>query len=108
MTVQLAVLPLPSLAVAVMVAVPAAMPVTVPPEVTVATEVLLLDQVTVLFSAFEGLTVAERVSEAPTSMVVEALFREMEVTFIAVHRAIYVVLAAGMVEATVGYHPPKV
>jgi len=53
-----ALLPLVSAALAVIVAVPAETPVTVPLELTVATLVLLLDQVTFLLVAFVGATVA--------------------------------------------------
>ena len=50
-TVQVAVTPDPSAAVAVIVAVPALMPLTSPVELTVATDVLLLLQVIVLVDA---------------------------------------------------------
>ena len=55
--VQVAVL-LPSTEVAVIVAVPAAMAVTKPDELTLATDVLLLVHVTFLLVAFVGATVA--------------------------------------------------
>jgi hypothetical protein len=56
-TAQVAVLE-PSWVVTVIVAVPAALPVTKPDVLTVAIAVLLLVQVTVLFVAFAGATVA--------------------------------------------------
>jgi hypothetical protein len=59
-TEQVAFLP-PSLVVTVIVAVPAALAVTKPEEDTVATVVLLEDQVTDLFVAFDGETVATKV-----------------------------------------------
>ena len=49
------------------VAVPFFLAVTFPEEDTTATAELLEDQVRVLFSAFEGLTVALSVTEEPTS-----------------------------------------
>ena len=57
--------PLPSFAVAVIVADPAATPVTTPELETVATDVLELDQVTLVLLAVEGLTVAVSVSFWP-------------------------------------------
>ena len=57
----------PSWVVQVMVAEPAALAVTTPLVLTVATEVLLDDQVTDLFVAFDGLTVAVRVAVLPSS-----------------------------------------
>jgi hypothetical protein len=62
-TAQVAVL-FPSAVVTVIVAVPADTAVTVPPD-TVATEELLVVQLTVLFVALLGLTVAVRVSVPP-------------------------------------------
>ena len=56
-TVTLALAFLPLCAVAVIVAVPALLPITLPPE-TVAILVLLLDQVIDLFVAFDGDTLA--------------------------------------------------
>jgi hypothetical protein len=64
-TAQVAVL-LPSLVLTVIVALPAAWAVTTPYVETVATEVLLDDQVTDLFVALVGLTVAVKVSLPPT------------------------------------------
>ncbi len=72
-TVHVAVL-LPAWVVTVIIAVPTALPVTVP-LLTVATLVLLLDQFTVLFVALLGVTVAVSVSVPPTEMLVDALFR---------------------------------
>ena len=63
MTVHVAVSPLEVRAV--IVAVPADTPVTVPLE-TVATEELLVDHVTVLFVAFDGDTVAVKANPFPT------------------------------------------
>ena len=77
---QLAVLPLPSAAVAVMVAVPAATAVTTPEELTVATLVLLLDQLIFLLVALDGLTVALIVFVPPTVIVADVLSREILVT----------------------------
>ena len=56
-TVQVAVFA-PSVVVQVIVAEPAALAVTIPSEVTEATEELLDDQLTLLFVALDGLTVA--------------------------------------------------
>jgi hypothetical protein len=61
---QVAVL-LPSSVLTVMVAEPADTAVTMPLLLTVATDVLLLLQVTFLFVAFVGSTVAERVTVLP-------------------------------------------
>ena len=61
--------------VAVMVAEPAATAVTKPEEETVATDELLLDQLTFLFVALDGSTVATRVSAPPTVRLVVVLFR---------------------------------
>jgi len=65
-TIQFPDLPLPSVARAVIVAVPAATPVTTPDEFTVATAVLLLLQSSIRFVALDGRTVATRVVLAPT------------------------------------------
>ena len=65
-TLQVAVLPLPVFAV--MVAVPTAFPLTVPP-LTIATLVLLLLQVTVLSVALLGLMVAVSLAVFPFSIV---------------------------------------
>ena len=78
-TVHVAVFP-PSLVFAVIVAVPAAFAVTTPEEDTVATEVLLEDQVTDLSVAFEGVIVAVSVCVSPTVMDIEVLFRLTPVT----------------------------
>jgi hypothetical protein len=64
-TAQVAVLA-PSTVVTVMVAEPAATAVTTPVELTVATLVLLLLQVTFLLVALAGDTVAVRVAVCPT------------------------------------------
>ena len=63
-----------------MVAEPADLAVTVPSEATVATDVLLEDQVTSLFVALEGLTVAVNWEVSPSVMVIEDEFREIPVT----------------------------
>ena len=78
-TVQVAVLP-PSLVFTVIVAVPAAFAVTTPEEETVATEVLLEDQVTDLSVAFEGVIVADKVWVSPTVMDMDVLLRLTPVT----------------------------
>lgn len=57
--------------VQVMVAEPAALAVTTPEEETVATDVLLDDQVTALLVALEGETVAVRVVVLPYSRLKE-------------------------------------
>jgi hypothetical protein len=77
-TVQVAVLP-PSSVLTIIAALPAATALTVPPD-TVATAVLLLLHVTFLFVALAGATVAVNVSELPTVIVVEVLFRVTPVT----------------------------
>jgi hypothetical protein len=77
--VQEAVL-LPSAVVTVMTVVPAAMPVTEAPsplELTVATELLLLDQVTFWFVALDGVIVAVTVTVFPTTRLV---FETLRVT----------------------------
>ena len=79
LTCTLALTPLPSRAVAVMVVVPAALPVTTPLELTVATALLLLDQVTVRMEALLGLTAAARVVVPFTATLVAPLIA-MEVT----------------------------
>ena len=71
---------LPSAVVTVIVAVPAAMAVTKPDVETVATDVLLLFQVTFLFVALEGETVAVSVSVALGARVREVLFKLTPVT----------------------------
>jgi hypothetical protein len=73
-TAQVAVLP-PSSVVTVMTDIPTVIAVTVPFESTIATPVLELDQVTFLFVAFEGDTVAVRVSVPPINRVSEVLFK---------------------------------
>jgi hypothetical protein len=77
-TEQVAVL-LPSTVVTVMVALPAETALTVPPD-TVATDVLPLLHVTLLFVALEGVTVAVKVSEEPTVRDSVLLFRDTPVT----------------------------
>ena len=72
----------PSVVVTVIVAVPAALAVTTPLEDTVATEVLLDDHVTDLSVAFDGNTVAVKVSVSPTVMDNELLFKLTPVTAI--------------------------
>ena len=72
----------PSVVVTVMVAVPAAFAVTTPLEDTVATEVLLDDHVTDLSVAFDGNTVAVKVSVSPTVIDSDVLFRFTPVTAI--------------------------
>jgi hypothetical protein len=82
-TAQVAVL-FPSVVVAVIVAVPADIPITVPVEETVATLEALLLHNTTLFAASAGMTVALKVSEAPTVMLADALFKNTSVTETAV------------------------
>ena len=65
-----------------MVAVPAVLAVTVPSDATVATEVLLDDQVTPLFVALEGETVAVRVVVSPSVKETDDLERLTPVTLI--------------------------
>jgi hypothetical protein len=76
---QVAVL-LPFTVFTVILALPAAMPKTVPFDDTVATWVLLLLHVTFLLVAFEGATVAVKVSEAPMAMLADVLFKLTLVT----------------------------
>ena len=71
---------LPSVVSTVIVAFPVATAVTTPEEFTVATLVLLLDQVTDLSVALFGATVAVNVSVEPTEIVVEFLFKDTPVT----------------------------
>jgi hypothetical protein len=63
-TLHIAAFP-PSAVFAVIVAVPTVFPVTTPPKSTVAIDELPLDHVTVLFSAFDGATVALSVALSP-------------------------------------------
>jgi len=77
-TVQEAVL-LPSAVVTVMIAVPALTAVTKPPD-TVATAVLPLLHVTLLFVALEGSILAKRVSVLPMTRLVVVLFKDTPVT----------------------------
>jgi hypothetical protein len=77
-TAQVAVLP-PSWVVAVMLASPAATPMTVP-LLTCATAVLLLFHVTFLLVALLGAMMAVRLSVPPMAMLVEVLFRDTPVT----------------------------
>ena len=78
-TVTVAVAVLPLFDLAVMVTVPADLPVTTPPE-TVAIEESLVDHVIDLFVAFEGETEAERVVVPPTETVADAGLTVTEVT----------------------------
>ena len=78
-TLQVDVLP-PSTVVTVIVALPAFLPVTTPSEETVATLVLLDDQVRDLFVASEGYTFAVSVEESPTLNVKDVLVRPTLVT----------------------------
>lgn len=79
-TEQVACFPLPSLALQVMVAVPAATAVTLPVLLTVATLVLLDVHVTLLSVALFGRTVAVSVSLFPVSNESDVLLRVMLVT----------------------------
>jgi hypothetical protein len=79
-TVQAAFFPLPSAAVAVIVAVPFLTPLTAPVEETVATELLLVVHFTFLLSALEGPTVAVSVAVAPLLTVRDVLFSVRLVT----------------------------
>jgi hypothetical protein len=78
-TEQVAVLP-PSSVVTVIIAAPTLIADTFPFESTVATLVLELDQVTSLFVAFEGVTVAVNCSVPPMSNDIDVLFRLTPVT----------------------------
>ena len=78
-TVQEALKLVPSLVVAVIVAVPAEIPVTTPLLFTVATAVLLERHVTVLLVALVGSTVAISWVVLPSVMVALVLFNEIEV-----------------------------
>ncbi len=82
---------LPSVVVAVIVAVPAETAVTTPLLFTVATDVLLDFHVTVLLVVLLGYIVATNCSVAPTQMVVLDLFNQMDVAncfTITVHEAL--------------------
>jgi hypothetical protein len=81
-TAQVAVL-WPSAVVTVITALPADTALTRPLEDTVATAALPLLHVTFLFVALDGAMVALKVSELPTVIVVEVLFRDTPVTAIA-------------------------
>ncbi len=70
----------PSSVAQVMVAEPAALAVTTPEVETVATDVLLEDQVTPLLVALEGKTVAVRVAVLPSSRLNEVLSNDTPVT----------------------------
>ena len=80
MTLQVAVLPLPSDALQVMVAVPAALAVTNPVLLTVAMLVLLEVHVTDLFVALLGVIVAVSCLVFPTIRDVEVALSDMPVT----------------------------
>ena len=80
-TAQDADFPLPSLAVAVIVAVPLDTAVTLPLWSTVATDVLSEDQVTDLSLALLGEIVAVNVTVCPSLSVTEDLLSEIPVTF---------------------------
>jgi hypothetical protein len=82
-TLHAAVLP-PSAVIAVTVTVPTAFPVITPAELTVAIAVLLLVQLTVLFAAFDGATVATSVAVASTFTANAVLSRLTPVTAIGV------------------------
>jgi hypothetical protein len=82
-TAQAAVL-LPSVVVTVIVALPAAIPITVPVDDTEAAAALLLVHNTTLLAASAGVTVAVKVSEAPTARESVDLFKLTSVTAIAV------------------------
>ena len=84
---------LPLEVVTVIVAEPAAMPVTTPEELTVATDVLLEVQLTVLFDALEGKTVAASVVVLPAATVAEVGERVTPVTGIVVLETVTVVVA---------------
>jgi hypothetical protein len=83
LTAQVAVL-LPSVVVTVIVALPTAIPITVPVDDTEATAALLLLHNTTLFTASAGVTAAVKVSEAPTARDRVFLFRDTSLTEIAV------------------------
>jgi hypothetical protein len=81
----------PSAVFTVIVAVPAPIAVTLPALLTVATLVLELVQVTFLFVALEGVTVAVNVSELPITKVIVFLDKVMPVTgtvTVTVHAAV--------------------
>jgi len=77
---QVAFLPLPSFAVQVMVAVPIAFAVTFPTLLTVATDVLLEDQLTAMLEASTGKTTAVSVPLLPTVQVSVLALSLIEVT----------------------------
>ena len=79
-TVHVAFLLVLPVAVAVIVTVPTALGVTTPSVLTVATLVLLLDHVTPVFEAFDGVIVATRVSVLPIFILVDVLFKDIPVT----------------------------
>jgi hypothetical protein len=90
-TEQVAVL-LPSVVVTVMVAFPADIPTTAPVDDTEATAELVLLHNTTLFAASAGVTVAVKVSEAPTARDSELLFKLTSVTETAVVEMVTVAL----------------
>ena len=81
---QTAFLPLPSIARAVIVAVPALTPFTTPLFVTLATLVLLLVHFKVFLTAFEGMTVAFKVIFCPLVNVTAVLLKATFFTLTAV------------------------
>jgi hypothetical protein len=91
LTAQVAVL-LPSVVVTVMVALPAAIPITAPFDDTEATLGALLLHNTTLFAASAGVTVAVKVSEAPTARDSVLLFKLTSVTETAVVEMVTVAL----------------
>ena len=101
-TSQVAVLVLSAADFTVMVAAPAATPVTTPASETVAMLVLLDSHVTFLFVAFAGATVAMRVSVLPILMFVEALFSETPLTAVGLTVTLHVaVLVSSAADFTV-------
>ena len=77
---QVAYFPLPSSALQVMVALPSPLAVTRPEELTVATLLLLVDHVTLLFVALLGDMVAVSCWVSPTVKVAEVVFKLILVT----------------------------
>ena len=96
----------PSLVVTVIVAEPIDLAVTTPEEETVATEVLLEDQVTVLSVALDGVTVAVSVAVSPSDKVNELLFRETPVTCTFTVTAQRAVLPPSLVVTVIVALPP--
>jgi hypothetical protein len=107
LTAQVAVLLLPSLVLAVIVADPRPMAVTVPVVPTVATAAFELDQVTDLSVVLDGVTVATRVSVPPIANLLVLLLRLIPVAWTNIVTEQAAVLAPSAVVAVIAAFPAE-